>query len=136
MPTAEKVLARRGRITSQKGALAVRRPSLQDVRRATSQFLRTAMTSYGIADAEFGRLEAELADRKAKGEVPRLVKDKRGRAHTSDGVYRFIRTNASVWTASKLQENDKFAKVAEAKSLHLCWELVQRLIILEGRSAR
>jgi hypothetical protein len=114
----------------------VRRPSLNDVRRTTSQFLRTALTSHGIEAADFGRLEAELAERKAKGELPRLVKDKKGRGHTSDGVYRFVRTNASVWTASKLKENDKFAKVAEAKSLHLCWELVQRLIILEGRSAR
>ena len=114
----------------------MRRPSLNDVRRATGQFLRTALTSRGIGDADFGRLEAELADRRAKGELPRLVKDKKGRAHTSDGVYRFVRTNASLWTASKLKENDRFAKVAEAKSLHLCWELVQRLIVLEGRSAR
>jgi hypothetical protein len=113
----------------------VRRPSLTDVRRATDQFLRAELAARGVGDAEFGRLEAELAARKAKDGMPRLVQNGKGRFRTTDGAYRIVRTNASYWTVSKLKNGGKYAKVAEAKTLHLCWELVQRLIVLSDLSA-
>jgi len=113
----------------------VRRPSLNDVRRATDQFLRTALAARGVGDAAFGRLEAELAARKAKDGLPRLVQDGKGRFRTADGAYRIVRTSTSCWTVSKLKDGGKYAKVAEAKTLHLCWELVQRLIVLDSLPA-
>ena len=113
----------------------MRRPSLNDVRRVTDQFLRAALAAYSVGDAEFGRLEAELAARKLKDAMPRLVRDGTGRWQASDGSYRIVQAGAARWTASRLKEGGKFAKVAEAKTLHLCWELVKRLIVLDGLRA-
>jgi hypothetical protein len=111
----------------------VRRPSLDDVHRATDQFLRTALASRGVGDTEFGHLEAELADRRAKDTLPRLVLAKKGTFQTPDGKYRVVKTKTSVRTASKHQDNGKYAKVAEAATCHRCWALVLRLMLLEDR---
>ena len=60
---------------------------------------------------------------------------RKDRFHTPDGMYRIVKTKPTQWTVSKLQEGDGFAIIAEAKSRHLCWVLVQRLIVLDGRPA-
>ncbi|HET6571987.1 MAG TPA: hypothetical protein VFG68_00165 [Fimbriiglobus sp.] len=111
----------------------MRRPSLSDVRRTTDQFLRTALATRGIDSSEFSRLEAELAERKRSGTLPDLVRDRKDHFHTSDGLYRIAKSRQDLWTVSKLKDSSRFARVAEAKTRHLCWVLVQRLIVLDDR---